>query len=502
MKKIFKKIMLVLLMVFQFSYLNVNAVSITTGSQAGTVDTNSRIVTNTANLTVTGVQTGDQFKAYKVLDAFYNTASNQIIYEFTADFKNFLNQDNTYNTMTVEKYFKLTSGNITNGSTKTTSTLDQLVSKYATYIRKTPAVNGTVMNVSGTTASLTTAAGAYLILPTATTKVYAVMVGNLDFEAASSNSWNLNDETIVAKVSNPNVTKTVDGGATGSKNINEEYTYKITSNIPAYPTNAVNKTYKIVDTLSSGVDLVSPYNIVVKDGSQTLNKVSINANQLNFNNTTGQTLVTVNIAGRVLTFNCDLTHFTGNLTVEYKAKLNNSAVLGGAGNANTAVLTYSVDPYNTQSNATVQTSTVSSKVYTYEIKINLTAAEDSGIKLENAKFEVYSDSGLNNKVGEVTTNNLGVATLRGVKSGTYYLKQISSSAGYNIKPGNLPVQVGNVVATGTTTVDLSNDKSGILPFTGGAGSMFYVFVGLMFILGGFFFLIKNRRRKEDEEATN
>lgn len=102
--------------------------------------------------------------AYKILDTFYNDDSNTITYEFTSDFKIFLGQNTTYKNLTVDEYYKLTSGDITSGSTTTTSTLDKLMSSYATYIRNNLAQNGISLNKTNTTASKKLIAGSYLVL--------------------------------------------------------------------------------------------------------------------------------------------------------------------------------------------------------------------------------------------------------------------------------------------------------------------------------------------------
>ena len=83
------KILLSILAIFVFvGMLNVRA--ITTNDQSGTSDPNSKFVTDTGLLSVTGVQSGDQFRAYKILDTYYNASTNIITYEFTTDFKAFL----------------------------------------------------------------------------------------------------------------------------------------------------------------------------------------------------------------------------------------------------------------------------------------------------------------------------------------------------------------------------------------------------------------------------
>lgn len=101
--KVKNKILVSILSVFLLiGIVNVSAISV--GSETGTADTGSKIITDTASLSVTGVVSGDQFMAYKILDAFYNQTTNVITYEFTDDFQAFLKQssNSTYQKLKVD----------------------------------------------------------------------------------------------------------------------------------------------------------------------------------------------------------------------------------------------------------------------------------------------------------------------------------------------------------------------------------------------------------------
>lgn len=138
-----KKIIGLLVAILTFCLaFDVNAVAITTDSSTkGKNDTNSYLVTNDAAIMITNAPASDTLVAYKILDPFYNSSTNVITYEFTTSFKAFLASNTTYKNLTVDDYYKLTSGDITSGSTRTSSTLDKLASAYAGYI-KTNSVTG------------------------------------------------------------------------------------------------------------------------------------------------------------------------------------------------------------------------------------------------------------------------------------------------------------------------------------------------------------------------
>ena len=142
--------------IFCFS-MSVSAVSIT-------VDTSSNLITNTGTITISNAKKNDTLKAYKILDAFYNSTTNVVTYDFTSDFKKFMTQSTNYKSLTTAKYFQLTSGDITSGSTQTSSTLDKLVSEYATYISNNSVTGITLDNDAGIVSG-TVPVGAYLIFP-------------------------------------------------------------------------------------------------------------------------------------------------------------------------------------------------------------------------------------------------------------------------------------------------------------------------------------------------
>lgn len=467
-------------------------------SNKGKTDPNSSLITNQATLEITGVVAEDTFKAYKILDAFYNETTNTVTYDFTDSFKASL-KANSNESFTVEDYYDLTSGSHTSGSVTTTSTLDTLISTYATYIKAT-SVPGVDMQGTGTTRSATLNAGAYLVLPTSTKKVYAVMVGNLDFETENGN-WKINNETIVAKVSDPAVaTKSINekGRTSNSFNIGQEYSYIITGTVPQYPTNAINKTYKVIDTMSAGIDFGGINTIKVEDGTTAL---TVDASG-NITNASGNKVGQITIADKTITFDFDLNYITSTLiTITYKAKLNTSAALGSTGNTNTATLTYSNDPY---ANLTTTTEPKDGETfaYTYGLRILKYGGTDKSQLLGGAAFEIYSDAALSNKIGEFTTTD-GIGTYVGLASGNYYLKETTAPAGYSLLKDAIAVKVANGSAVEDTEnpgyyyAEIANSKTGILPFTGGVGTYFYTLAGLLIIAFGTTSYIIYRKNKRD-----
>ena len=498
-----KRILSLLVAIFTFGLvLNVDAASITTGSTKGTVDTNSYIVTNDAALMVTNAPVSDTLAAYKILDTFYNASTNVITYEFTSNFKAFLASSSTYKNLTVDEYYNLTSGDITSGSTRTSSTLDRLASAYASYVKTNSVIGADLTYDEGEGATGTVLpAGAYLVLPKVTNSVYAVMVGNI-IPTANGNDWTINDAAIVAKVANASVVKSVGsiGHVDGTYDIGEEFSYFLVGGVPQYPTNATNKVYTMKDIIGAGLDFSAISNFVVKDGETSL-LVKSDGTVVN---AAGNTVATITISGKNLTiaFNVDYVTST-TVTVEYKAKLNNSAVLGDTGNLNSATLTYSNDPYGT---GTVTSNVTKTSVFTYGVEVLIYAHGDRSKVLSGVKFEVYSDASLTNKLGEMTTDSTGRGRLPGLAEGTYYLKQVSTASGYTLPKDAITIKVkleGSTPSSveGYYEAEVAAFEAGTLPFTGGPGTILYTVIGMITVVSAILLFVLYTRKKKQEQAA-
>lgn len=498
-----KRILSLLVAIFTFGLvLNVDAVSIAIGPTKGTVDTNSYIVADEAALMVTNAPVSDTLAAYKILDTFYNASTNVITYEFTSNFKAFLASSSTYKNLTVDEYYNLTSGDITSGSTRTSSTLDRLASAYASYVKTNSVIGADLTYDAGEGATGTVLpAGAYLVLPKVTNSVYAVMVGNI-IPTANGNDWTINDATIVAKVANASVVKSVGSieHVTGTYDIGEEFSYFLVGGVPQYPTNATNKVYTMKDIIGAGLDFSAISNFVVKDGETSL-LVKSDGTVVN---ASGNTVATITISGKNLTiaFNVDYVTST-TVTVEYKAKLNNSAVLGDTGNLNSATLTYSNDPYGT---GTITSNVAQTSVFTYGVEVLIYANGDKSKVLSGVKFEVYSDASLTNKLGEITTDSTGRGRLPGLAEGTYYLKQVSTASGYTLPKDAIAIKVklegstpGSVV--GYYEAEVAAFEAGTLPFTGGPGTILYTVIGMITVVSAILLFVLYTRKKKQEQAA-
>ena len=484
--------------------------ALTLGVTKGTTDPDSYIVTDKATLTINKVSSSDTFfNAYKIIDVFYNKTTNVVTYEFTSDFKTFLAQSALYKTLTVSNYYNLTSGDIISGSTQTTSTLDKLVSSYATYMHSY-SVNGTSMSISGTTASANLDAGVYLVLPNSTQRIYAVIVGNLTPKATNS-TWQISDFTINAKASDPSVVKYINkvGQTVGSYSYGDEVPCILDVTLPQFPTNANGVVILLGDEVEPIFDLPTFNKFTVKMGDTTLTTKSDGT----VVDSSGNVVATIEIPNtywtglletKVVTLNINYKYLTSTkITVTYNLTLNNYAKVNTTGNQNTAGLVINRDVYNEGANATGSASYIPfytyTTIYTYGIDLLAYKQGDNSTTLSDMIFEVYKDSSLTQKVGTITTNSSGKGTLAGVAEGTYYIKNTKAKSGYGLATTtSMKVKISGSVASTTDgyyKVEIEVPEAGSLPLTGGSGIVTYIIIGLLIILVaviGFVLYSKNK----------
>lgn len=227
------------------------------------------------------------------------------------------------------------------------------------------------------------------------------------------------------------------------------------------------------------------------------------------------------------------------IQIVYKAHMNDSAVIAGNGNGNTATLTYSKFIGGGKG---VYTITDEARVYTYQYQITKRKDTDTGDLIPGVQFELLNSSKNNMSVialkdpgvyrlalaGEtgsttLTTANDGTILIKGLENGTYYLKETKTIDGYNLlsapfqidlsvsetttwNPDTGYTSTGRVVksygnsttysladAKGTSTI--INKKGFVLPQTGGMGYLLFCAVGILLIGGGAALIFGGRKKK-------
>ena len=312
--------------------------------------------------------------------------------------------------------------------------------------------------------------------------------------------------------------------ASTTANIGDTINYKVTYSIPVGENGL--ESLVVTDTMSKGLTFVNNAdNIKVLNGDVVVDKTmyTVNANK---DNSTNVTTITV-------TFDSDnyckklAPNTTPNFTITYKATLNENAVLGQSGNTNDVFVTYT----NT-GDVKRETEHKDTKVFTYGIDL-LKKGEGTTAGLKDVKFELtdganeikvlksgdaYYPSNGTGASSTVTTDEQGKIYIRGLKPGTYQLKETKTNAGYvllkepvkivitedSTTPGKATASVGNKEVTmnadngsATAIVPLTvvNSKGFDLPATGGRGIALFTIAGIAIVAAAGSLLFMRKRSK-------
>nr|WP_302288619.1 SpaH/EbpB family LPXTG-anchored major pilin [Bifidobacterium catenulatum] len=345
------------------------------------------------------------------------------------------------------------------------------------------------------------------------------------------------------KGSLPTVDKKVqvngNGADTADAKIGDTLTFTLTSTIPdmsAYDT----YTFNFKDTLSKGLTYGDITSVtvegvdapLVKDTDYTVTTTPAAA---------GNTLLTV---GMTDFKNRQQTNAGKKITVTYTATLNENAVVGGAGNVNSATIQYSNDPSST---GTGESEPDKVRVFTYGFTVDKYTGDnynDAATRLAGAEFtltakgdtsaikfvQVNAGSATEDavyrvaKAGEtagttttITTPANGKVVFQGLKNGEYTLTETKAPAGYNKLASAIGVKVngsndGTDTTNATVNITYNNDnndttydqtasngvipvqnKSGaILPGTGGMGTIAFTVIGVLVIALGVAWTLKRK----------
>ena len=345
------------------------------------------------------------------------------------------------------------------------------------------------------------------------------------------------------KGSLPTVDKKVqvngNGADTADAKIGDTLTFTLTSTIPdmsAYDT----YTFNFKDTLSKGLTYGDITSVtvegvdapLVKDTDYTVTTTPAAA---------GNTLLTV---GMTDFKNKQQTNAGKKIIVTYTATLNENAVVGGAGNVNSATIQYSNDPSST---GTGESEPDKVRVFTYGFTVDKYTGDnynDAATRLAGAEFtltakgdtsaikfvQVNAGSATEDavyrvaKAGEtagttttITTPANGKVVFQGLKNGEYTLTETKAPAGYNKLASAIGVKVngsndGTDTTNATVNITYNNDnndttydqtasngvipvqnKSGaILPGTGGMGTIAFTVIGVLVIALGVAWTFKRK----------
>lgn len=389
---------------------------------------------------------------------------------------------------------------------------------------------------------------------TATDGKYTAAFNNLDYgyyvvavpgaTVADTNSQyatlvSVHSTSVTAEIKGnlPTVDKKVQVDGTGKDatdaKIGDTLTFTLTSTIPdmsAYST----YTFNFKDTLSKGLTFEQVKSVKVEDKTLSVN--------------TDYTVTPPTAPNNTLTvamndFKAKQQANAGKkITVTYTATLNKDAVVGGAGNVNSATIQYSNNP---STNGTGDSEPSKVRVFTYGFTVDKYTGDqytDAATRLAGAKFTLapkngepmsfvqvnagsgtakaeyrVANAGETGATTTIITPANGKVEFRGLKNGEYTLTETEAPAGYNKLASAIGVKVngqndGTDTTHATVTITYNNDNNGsnydqtasngvipvrnksgvILPGTGGMGTIAFTVIGVLVIALGVAWTLKRK----------
>ena len=426
-------------------------------------------------VTINASNADDSFALYKVIAITYDSAKNEVTYDFTAAAKDY-NATLGAAAPSVKDYQKWADDSVD---------LKNYLGGFASYVKahtvdadKTGTAEGGVCTINDV------ALGQYLVLGMgSSTGAYVYQLMTATFKP--NGDLNVNTGvTLSSKASQPTITKTAADTqvATG-----DTVTYTLEITIPTYPARATNRDFSVSDTLPTELTFVNTVSVKV-------DAADLGAAYFKFTQD-----------GQKLTWNIE--NFDGiqagtKLVIVYTATVA-SDITVTTGATNTASLTYSNNPYG----AGRHTLEAAETVYSYEIQLT---KKEKGAEtlLSGVEFELYKGSveeGI--KIGTYVTGADGKITVKGLDVGTYVLKETKTATGYVLPTEPVEVTITDAdkdglvekgseeLTTGIVSITVENTKGEYqLPQTGGVGTWVFTIVGVCLMAGAVAFLLVYRKK--------
>ena len=542
LKKVTSVALILTMLLLPFSnLLNVKAAEVIIN-----VDENKKVVDTTNLIVKVGDNNTDIFKAYKVLDAYYDSSTNVMSYNFTPEFSNFLKSsgDSKLSSLTIDDYIAY--GNInSNLSIEEQNNIkkeyNNMIEKFAKYIKKgTNALPKTyeLTNNVGVSKTATVEIGSYIVLPAVLANnpyisddalnynYYGALIANAiykvengvwtksDCEVSSKNTGNTATSVLVnVNIDNLDMEKLSDNniGIDMDFYSNKEYLLLIMiSQNDIYDDS--NK--KVQITLPSGLvladktDLNNIYN-VFEHGSAPI-QTTPDGKLLDEANADGIQDVAATVSVEELSLDDGTSTKVINIMptsamsdvmmLAVRVKLNSDKeklAFGLSGNVIKTDFTFTVDPYTDP--VTTKTINLENKALTYGLQISNKSQSDNSY-LSGAVFGIYTDADCTdaNKVGELnideTVDNQFTGRYAGLPSGTYYVKQLKAATGYKLSTDIASITIDSS-NNGYLKLEVTNTKMGLLPSTGGLGTILYTTFGLLIIAVGSITFISYRKKQ-------
>lgn len=324
-------------------------------------------------------------------------------------------------------------------------------------------------------------------------------------------------------------------GDTADLDVGQEAPFKLTGTMPSNIADFTTYKYGFKDFISKGFTLREGFDatdLTVKIGDKKITPDTVNVTDITddthgaeYNGGKQIEIMFTDLKAKAKAAGVDLTA-SSEVTVEYTAKVNEQAVIGGKGNPNKSLVVYQKDV--TDGDGLGETPEDEVWAFTYQLDTTKVDSANPETKLKDAQFRLYNSDKTksaeikDNKIVKwvdgdagtvITTPEGGVFNIKGLDADTYYLKEIKAPAGYNLPTGddayfkfviaaNLTVgddgkgkiesltitpakgqAADGDIPTGKVEMNITNTSGSTLPETGGIGTAIFTVVGLLVMAG-------------------
>lgn len=463
------------------SILFLPGVTADVSAQTLAADATSKIVTSTAEVTISNVTKVPEGKSidwatYQVLYATYDAGSNALEYHLTDWAKDVLVGTGTTEEAEIKKITELTKTGT--GATEQSDLVNQLAAA------ATKTEYAASWSVTGTTAAADLPVGAYLVIPSCEEMTFLNMLVSVDTSGTTqtdADQWVLKAKGAVLKGKSLSIGKKItgkngttvtfeNGKTTETAQIGDKIHYTIVAQVPHYPDNSTGKIFRVVDTptnLSISTDSISVYGVDAENAETEIPKASYAVSE---DSTNGSVTIDFSNSYNGTFYNATEKSWPYvSVKITYTAVVTEAAEMGANGNPNTAKLIYRIDTQDKELPSPKTT------VFTYGLNVEkLEAGTEAGTavkKLTNAVFQISRDVNgtstplyfKDNEDGSYTLaqNQTTAASAEGYTKdlktqgtdGSFWLKGLDAGVNYSLKEVKAPS--GYSVNTDTLTIHLT-----------------------------------------------
>ena len=456
--------------------------------------------TETGSITINGVGASTTYEIYKLLDLeSYDADAAAYAYKANAAWAGFIASDAAKVYLATDTDGYVTWNTATADDEDTVAAFAKLALAYAKANGIDPvksSENDGEFVITGTSGKFEDLTLGYYLVDSTMGALCGLTTTNPDASINAKNGIPTVDKQVLEDSTNQ-------WGASNTADIGQTVEFRVTINVHAGAEN-----YILHDVMSAGI----AYRSITKIEHIIPGKETHEMTADNYQVKTGDDVVTDGCTFEIHFSKalCDKLETNDKIVVTYTAMLNRNAVINGAGNDNSAWLSFGEGGVSNEDTVTT---------YTYGIDIIKT---DSSNKLiDGAQFKIYDAENGGNEVAVVLMDDGvtyrraradetgiaidvagGQARVVGLDNGTYYLEETVAPEGYNkltsrqkfiVSDGNLDAVFNSGIYSTGSGVHVINKTGNILPETGGMGTTLFVTFGAIVVLFTGVILVTKKR---------